>query len=67
MARLTCRHKNTIMVGYSWVGRLDHYVTLNAEASKDILWWNEFVSLWNGINYPLSIAAPPPPPPPPTP
>ena len=32
------------------VSSLYHYVTLNTEARKDILWWNEFVSQWNGVS-----------------
>ena len=32
------------------VRSLHHYVSLNEEARKDILWWDEFVSQWNGVS-----------------
>ena len=31
------------------VSKLDHHVTLNAEAQADIEWWTEFLPLWNGV------------------
>ena len=31
------------------VSKLDHRVTLNAEARADIEWWTEFLPLWNGV------------------
>ena len=31
------------------VSKLEHRVTLNAEARADIEWWTEFIPLWNGV------------------
>ena len=31
------------------VSSLEHRITLNAEARKDILWWKEFLPYWNGV------------------
>ena len=31
------------------VSKLEHRVTLNAEARADIEWWTEFLPLWNGV------------------
>ena len=36
------------------VERLDHHITLSAQARADIVWWHTFVREWNGI----SIIAP---------
>ena len=30
--------------------KLHHHITLNAEARKDIQWWLDFLSTWNGIS-----------------
>ena len=30
------------------VTKLSHHISINSEASKDILWWADFLPVWNG-------------------
>ena len=31
------------------VSKLHHHIHLNVEAREDIIWWNRFLPLWNGV------------------